>query len=41
MVVAGVFRKKQSAWGKDSIIGYLIHGSLAVTALWMFMNAVA
>jgi hypothetical protein len=41
MVMAGVFRKKQSPWGKDALIGYSIHGVTAVAALWMFMNAVA
>jgi hypothetical protein len=41
MVLAGVFRKKDKAWGKNAVTGYLLHGSFAVTALWMFMEAVA
>jgi hypothetical protein len=38
--MSGVFRKKDSAWSKNTIMGYLIHGVLAVAALWMFVNAV-
>jgi hypothetical protein len=38
--MAGVFRKKEKAWSKNSIIGYAFHGTLAVLALWMFMVAV-
>jgi hypothetical protein len=36
-----VFRKKEKAWSKNSLIGYLIHGSTAILALWMFMNAIS
>jgi hypothetical protein len=38
--MAGVFRKKEKAWSKNSIVGYAIHGTTAVLALWMFMMAV-
>jgi hypothetical protein len=38
--MAGVFRQKEKPWSKNSIAGYLIHGVTAVTALWMFINAV-
>jgi len=38
--MSGVFRKKETAWSKNSIVGYLIHGVFAVLALWMFMIAV-
>ncbi len=40
MVMSGVFRGKEAAWSKNSIVGYAIHGTFAVLALWMFMNAV-
>ena len=38
--MSGVFRKKETAWSKNTIIGYLVHGTFAVLALWMFMTAV-
>jgi hypothetical protein len=38
--MTGVFRKKEKAWSKNSIFGYLLHGVTAVLALWMFLNAV-
>ncbi len=38
--MSGVFRKKETAWSKNTIIGYLVHGAFAVVALWMLMNAV-
>jgi hypothetical protein len=38
--MAGVFRKKEKAWSKNSLIGYGIHGVTAVLALWMFLNAI-
>jgi hypothetical protein len=41
MVMAGVFRKKESAWSKGTIIGYLIHGATASAALRMFIKATA
>ena len=41
MVMAGVFRKKDKAWSPGTIVGYLVHGTFAVLALWMFMKAVA
>ena len=41
MVLAGVFRGKDMAWGKNALIGYGIHGGFAVLALWMFLVAVA
>jgi hypothetical protein len=36
-----VFRKKETAWSKNSIVGYGFHGVTAVLALWMFLEAVA
>jgi hypothetical protein len=39
--MAGVFRRKQKAWSKGTIMGYLIHGVTAVLALWMLLEAVA
>jgi hypothetical protein len=39
--MAGVFRKKDKAWSKTAIGGYLLHGTTAVLALWMFLNAVS
>jgi hypothetical protein len=39
--MTGVFRKKEKAWSKNSFIGYAIHGTAAVLALWMFIMAVA
>jgi hypothetical protein len=41
MVLAGVFRKKEKAWSKNSVTGYAIHGTFAVLALWMFLEAAA
>jgi len=41
MVMAGVFRQKEKAWSPGTIVGYFVHGGLAVLALWMFMNAIA
>ena len=41
MVLAGVFRKKDKAWSKNAITGYLFHGTFAVLALWMFVVAAA
>ena len=41
MVMSGVFRKKDSAWGKNAVVGYAIHGVFATAALWMFINAIA
>jgi len=38
--MAGVFRKKEKAWSKNSLMGYGIHGVTAVLALWMFLKAV-
>ncbi len=38
--MAGVFRKKEKAFGKNSMVGYAVHGTFALTALWMFINAV-
>jgi hypothetical protein len=38
--MAGVFRRKEKAWSKNSIAGYLIHGVFAVLALWMFLVAI-
>ena len=40
MVMAGVFRQKETAWSKNSLFGYAFHGTTAVLALWMFMQAV-
>jgi len=40
MVMAGVFRGKEKAWSKNTIIGYGIHGGFALLALWMFTVAV-
>jgi hypothetical protein len=39
--MAGVFRKKDKPWSKNAVVGYLAHGAFAVTALWMFLNAVS
>jgi hypothetical protein len=39
-VMAGVFRKKEKAWSKNSLVGYGIHGTFAVLSLWMFVQAV-
>jgi hypothetical protein len=39
--MAGVFRQKEKAWSKGTIFGYLLHGTTAVLALWMFLKAVA
>ena len=41
MVMAGVFRQKEKAWSPGTIVGYLVHGTTAVLALWMFMRAIA
>ncbi len=38
--MAGVFRGKDKAWSKNAVVGYFIHGTFAVTALWMFLMAV-
>jgi hypothetical protein len=38
--MAGVFRRKEKAWSKNSIVGYVIHGVFAVLALWMFLVAI-
>jgi hypothetical protein len=38
--MAGVFRRKEKAWSKNSLFGYLIHGIFAVLALWMFLVAI-
>jgi len=40
MVMAGVFRRKDKPWSKNSVTGYAIHGTFALLALWMFVNAV-
>jgi len=40
-VLAGVFRRKEKAWSLGTIMGYLVHGTFAVLALWMLMNAIA
>jgi hypothetical protein len=39
--MAGVFRKKESAWSKGTIFGYAFHGVVATLALWMFIKAIA
>jgi hypothetical protein len=39
-VLTGVFRKKNAAWSKAAIGGYLLHGGTAVLALWMFLMAI-
>jgi hypothetical protein len=39
--MAGVFRRKEKAWSKNSIFGYCLHGATAVLALWMFLRAIA
>jgi hypothetical protein len=41
IVLTRVFRKKEKAWNMPAIGGYLIHGLIAVLALWMFLKAVA
>ncbi|MFC2070955.1 hypothetical protein ACFLTB_07305 [Chloroflexota bacterium] len=41
MVMAGVFRNKEKAWSLGTIIGYFVHGGIAVLALWLFMKAIA
>ena len=38
--MAGVFRKNEKPFGKNSMTGYAIHGTFALLALWMFVNAV-
>jgi len=38
--MTGVFRKKEKAWSKNTLFGYLLHGSTAVLALWMFLVAI-
>ena len=40
MVMSGVFRKKEKPWSKNSMVGYAIHGTFALLALWMFSQAV-
>lgn len=37
--MAGVFRGKNGALGKDTMIGYGFHGVTAVLALWMALQA--
>jgi hypothetical protein len=39
--MVGVFRQKEKAWSAGTIGGYLLHGTTAVLALWMFMKAIA
>lgn len=40
MIMAGVFRKKEKPFSKNSMVGYAWHGTFALLALWMFINAV-
>jgi hypothetical protein len=36
-----VFRGKEKAWSKNSIIGYGFHAVTAVLALWMLLMAIS